>query len=41
MADCPEPALDPAILDYYNRRPEETRLERGISQLEAIRQKTD
>jgi SAM-dependent methyltransferase len=31
------PLLDPAILAYYNRRPEETRLERGLSQLEAAR----
>lgn len=30
-------SLDPAILDYYNRRPEETRLGRGLSQLEAER----
>lgn len=30
-------SLDPAILAYYNRRPEETRLERGLSQLEAER----
>ncbi|HEU6451523.1 MAG TPA: methyltransferase domain-containing protein [Gemmatimonadaceae bacterium] len=32
-----DPQLDPEILSYYNRRPEETRLERGLSQLEAIR----
>lgn len=31
------PALDPAILSYYNRRAEETRLDRGLSQLEAVR----
>lgn len=31
------PTLDPAILAYYDRRPEETRLERGLSQLEAVR----
>jgi SAM-dependent methyltransferase len=30
------PALDPAILGYYNRRAEETRLDRGLSQLEAV-----
>jgi SAM-dependent methyltransferase len=37
MDDRADPQLDPAILAYYNRRPEETRLERGISQLEAVR----
>lgn len=31
------PTLDPAVLAYYNRRPEETRLERGLSRLEAAR----
>ena len=37
MDDRGGPALDPAILAHYNRRPEETRLERGLSQLEAVR----
>jgi SAM-dependent methyltransferase len=37
MDGIQEPALDPAILSYYNRRAEETRLERGLSQLEAVR----
>lgn len=31
------PTLDPSILSYYDRRAEETRLERGLSQLEAVR----
>jgi SAM-dependent methyltransferase len=31
------PTLDAAILAYYSRRPEETRLERGLSRLEAVR----
>jgi len=31
------PSFDPAILTYYNRRAEETRLDRGVSQLEAAR----
>lgn len=31
------PVLDPTILAYYNRRPEETRLERGLCQLEGAR----
>jgi SAM-dependent methyltransferase len=31
------PVFDPAILAYYNRKPEEIRLERGLSQLEAAR----
>lgn len=31
------PTLDPAILSYYDRRPEETRLERGLARLEAAR----
>lgn len=35
--DSQLPELDPAILGYYNRRAEETRLERGLSQLEAER----
>ncbi|MGE5360736.1 MAG: class I SAM-dependent methyltransferase [Bacteroidales bacterium] len=35
--DCPPPALDPAILDFYNRSPEEDRLEQGVFQLEALR----
>lgn len=29
--------LDPEIRDYYDRRPEESRLEHGLSQLEALR----
>ena len=29
--------LDPAIRDYYDRRPEESRLEHGLSQLESVR----
>jgi ubiquinone/menaquinone biosynthesis C-methylase UbiE len=37
MSDRPDQQLDPTILSYYNRRPEETRLERGLSQLEAVR----
>ena len=31
--------LDPAIRSYYERRPEETRLARGLSQIEAARTK--
>lgn len=37
MDDDKGPILDPAIRSYYDRRPEETRLERGLSQLEAAR----
>lgn len=37
MNDASESTLDPAILAYYNSRPEENRLERGLSQLEAER----
>lgn len=37
MDEHTRPALDSAIRDYYDRRPEETRLQRGIGQLEAIR----
>lgn len=33
------PELDPAVEAYYERRPEETRLSRGVSQLEAERTK--
>jgi SAM-dependent methyltransferase len=33
------PDVDPAVLSYYERRPEETRLSRGVSQLEAARTK--
>lgn len=29
--------LDPAIRDYYDRRPEESRLEHGLGRLEAVR----
>jgi SAM-dependent methyltransferase len=36
----PRPVLDPAIRGYYERRPEETRLQRGLSQLEAHRTRT-
>jgi hypothetical protein len=32
-----EPALDPAIKTYYDRSPEESRLELGPFQLEALR----
>ncbi|HET7622207.1 MAG TPA: methyltransferase domain-containing protein [Gemmatimonadaceae bacterium] len=37
MDENAKPALDSAVLSYYTRRAEETRLERGISQLEAVR----
>ena len=37
MADQPPKDFDPRIKSYYDRRPEESRLGRGTSQLEALR----
>jgi SAM-dependent methyltransferase len=37
MTERHPPVLDQSILGYYTRRSEETRLERGLSQLEAVR----
>lgn len=37
MSDRPRPELDPAITGYYDRAPEEDRLEQGPFVLEAIR----
>jgi ubiquinone/menaquinone biosynthesis C-methylase UbiE len=37
MTERPPASLDPAIADYYDRAPEESRLEHGAFQLEALR----
>lgn len=37
MTERPPAGLDPAIADYYDRAPEESRLEHGAFQLEALR----
>ncbi len=37
MVSQPPPALDPAVADYYERAPEESRLELGASKLEEFR----
>jgi ubiquinone/menaquinone biosynthesis C-methylase UbiE len=37
MTDEPPRGLDPDVLGYYNRAPEESRLERGAFRLEAVR----
>ena len=37
MSDQPPPDLDPTIIDYYDRVPEESRLEQGPSVLEDLR----
>jgi len=37
MTERPPAGVDPAIVDYYDRAPEEARLERGASLLEAAR----
>lgn len=37
MVEQPPPYLDPAIRDYYDRAPEESRLEHGAFQLEELR----
>jgi ubiquinone/menaquinone biosynthesis C-methylase UbiE len=37
MGERNAPPLDPAVLDYYLRHPEEDRLQHGLSQLEAER----
>lgn len=37
MVDQPPPHLDPAIRDYYDSAPEESRLEHGAFQLEGLR----
>ena len=37
MTERPPAGFDPAIADYYDRAPEESRLEHGVFQLEAVR----
>ncbi|MFN2637601.1 MAG: class I SAM-dependent methyltransferase [Gemmatimonadaceae bacterium] len=37
MSERPPPSFDPAIKAYYDRAPEENRLEQGTSQLEQLR----